>query len=275
MKYVVACEPLAASILCDANTERAGCITFAPSTHQHGQFVCRGCGQALFSAEHQFESHCGWPAFDAANEGAITEQDDPDGRRVEVICSRCQGHLGHVFRGERLTKSNRRYCINGSVLLWAEGYTGRQLSCIIVGAGCFWGVQARFDALEGVFHTAVGYTGGHLGQPSYHQVCSGRSGHTEAVQIFFDAEIISFSTLMDVFFGCHTPTQIDGQGPDIGHQYMSRLFVFDVEQRQAAHDAIERWQVSLKQPIVTEICDATVFWQAEDYHQHYLRKQSQ
>ncbi len=141
-------------------------------------------------------------------------------------------------------------------------------------AGCFWGVEARFRELDGVLDAAVGYMGGHTEEPTYKQVCSGDTGHAEAVQLTFDPETISYQQLLDEFFEMHNPTTLNRQGPDHGTQYRSAIFFHSEEQQRAALKKIDalgvsgRWQ----NPIVTQLAPAPRFWRAEEYHQRYLEK---
>ncbi len=142
------------------------------------------------------------------------------------------------------------------------------------GAGCFWGVEARFQQLPGVVRTAVGYTGGTRIDPTYRQVCSGATGHAEAVEVEFDPTQISYETLLENFWDCHDPTTLNRQGPDFGTQYRSVIFFCDAEQEAAARTskhALERAK-RFRNPIVTEIVAAQPFYRAEEYHQQYLEK---
>lgn len=149
------------------------------------------------------------------------------------------------------------------------------LAHAIFAAGCFWGVQAAFDAVPGVWSTRVGYTGGSAVNPSYEQVCRGNTGHAEAVEIAYDPKQISYDELLDVFFSIHNPTTRDRQGPVIGHQYRSAVFYLNAGQKEAAVAKILELNRSGKfpAPIVTEIVPAKTFYPAEDYHQDYLKKQ--
>ena len=139
-------------------------------------------------------------------------------------------------------------------------------------AGCFWGVEAEFRRADGVLGTRVGYTGGHTERPTYRQVCGRRTGHAEAVEVEFDPDQISYDKLLDIFFGIHDPTQLNRQGPDIGDQYRTAIFVHDDEQAAQAAAAKEAHAKDFARPIVTEITPAPVFYPAEDYHQRYLEK---
>ena len=142
------------------------------------------------------------------------------------------------------------------------------------GAGCFWGVEARFRKVKGVTSATVGYSGGAMEDPSYEDVCSGNTGHAEAVEVIFDPEMISYDQLLDVFWSIHDPTTLNRQGPDVGSQYRSAIFTHDPGQDAAARASKERLQTTIGpgREIVTEITPAAVFYQAEDYHQQYFEK---
>ena len=142
------------------------------------------------------------------------------------------------------------------------------------GAGCFWGVELRFQQVPGVTATAVGYEGGKLDQPSYRDVCTDATGHAEVVEIDFDPAKVSYQELLNLFFELHDPTQLNRQGPDWGTQYRSVIFVHSPEQEKAAKDTIARLTAEKRfpKPIVTQVVPAQTFWRAEDYHQKYLEK---
>ena len=142
------------------------------------------------------------------------------------------------------------------------------------GAGCFWGVEAAFRQLPGVVATRVGYTGGHVENPTYELVCSHTTGHAEAVEVTYDPERVSYDDLLDVFWMKHNPTTKNRQGLDIGSQYRSAIFFHSPEQEAAAIRTRDELQEKLHWPkkIVTEIVPATEFYEAEDYHQQYLEK---
>jgi methionine-S-sulfoxide reductase len=140
------------------------------------------------------------------------------------------------------------------------------------GGGCFWGVEAAFRRIDGVSATAVGYAGGVVANPTYEQVCSHATGHAEVVEVTFDADRVPYEQLLAVFWAEHDPTQLNRQGPDVGDQYRSVVFVHDAEQRAAAEASRDRVQERLSKRVVTQIEDAPPFWPAEDYHQRYLEK---
>lgn len=141
-------------------------------------------------------------------------------------------------------------------------------------AGCFWGVEEEFRTLAGVQATRVGYTGGRLDHPTYRDVCGGETGHAEAVEVAFDPDVISYPKLLDVFWECHDPTQLNHQGPDFGTQYRSAIFYHDEAQKAAAEESLERLDRSgrFRRRIVTKIVPAGPFWEAEAYHQKYHLK---
>ena len=140
------------------------------------------------------------------------------------------------------------------------------------GAGCFWGVEAAFRRLDGVTGTRVGYAGGHTVDPSYRQVCYDDTGHAEVVEVTYDEDVIPYEGLLATFWNEHDPTQLNRQGPDVGEQYRSVIFVQDDAQRVAAEASRDRVQARFSRPVVTQIEDAPAFWEAEDYHQQYLEK---
>jgi len=139
-------------------------------------------------------------------------------------------------------------------------------------AGCFWGVEASFRALPGVTDAVVGYTGGSLANPTYHDVCTDRTGHAEVVEVTFDPAVISYHDLLEVFWNNHNPTTLNRQGPDVGAQYRSAIFFHSPEQEAEAKSSRDSAQSRFSRPIVTEITPAQTFWPAEEYHQQYLEK---
>jgi peptide methionine sulfoxide reductase msrA/msrB len=141
----------------------------------------------------------------------------------------------------------------------------------IFAGGCFWGLEYFFKPLAGVLSTKVGYTGGHKTFPTYEQVCAGNTGHFEAIKVEYDSDTINYEKLVRYFFEIHDPTQPDGQGPDIGEQYLSVIFFKDEHQKEVASFLIEELE-ELGYPIATQLLPASTFWEAEDYHQYYYQK---
>jgi peptide-methionine (S)-S-oxide reductase len=154
----------------------------------------------------------------------------------------------------------------------AGDYGDEKTKKAIFGAGCFWGVESTFRGVPGVLDAPVGYSGGVVAEPSYEQVCIGRTGHAEVVEVEYDPAKVNYDELLDVFFGLHDPTQKDRQGPDVGTQYRSAIFYQDEDQRRSAEAARERARGSCKRPVVTEISAAGTFYRAEEYHQRYFEK---
>jgi peptide-methionine (S)-S-oxide reductase len=145
----------------------------------------------------------------------------------------------------------------------------------ILAGGCFWCTEAVFNDVIGVTKVEAGYTGGHVPNPTYRQVCNGDTGHAEAIRITYDPEQLSYDDLLDMFFATHDPTQLNRQGNDIGTQYRSAIFPLSAEQEEAARRAIERNQPNWPDPIVTTIEPLGEWWPAEDYHQDYWEGEGQ
>jgi peptide-methionine (S)-S-oxide reductase len=166
-----------------------------------------------------------------------------------------------------------RHFVNGNPLT-GPFPTGYQMA--MFGLGCFWGAERKFWQADGVYTTAVGYAAGHTPNPSYREVCTGKTGHNEVVFVVFDPEKISYDELLRIFWESHDPTQGMRQGNDVGTQYRSGIYVFSPEQRAAAEASRDRYEEVLRKAhfdaITTEILDAPAFYYAEDYHQQYLAK---
>jgi peptide-methionine (S)-S-oxide reductase len=146
------------------------------------------------------------------------------------------------------------------------------MATAIFGAGCFWGIEVAFGKVKGVTSTSVGYTGGATDNPTYEQVCTGKTNHAEVVWVEFDTSSVSYEELLDVFWGCHDPTTLNRQGPDRGTQYRSVIFFADPAQEAAAIKSKEQNSGRFPNPIVTEITAESKYYIAEDYHQQYLAK---
>jgi peptide methionine sulfoxide reductase msrA/msrB len=239
-----------------------------------GVYVCKRCGAPLYRSADKFDANCGWPSFDDEIPGAVKSVPDPDGIRTEIECAKCGAHLGHVFTGEHFTSKNTRHCVNSISLDFipadqvAKQLQQKKTDTAIFAGGCFWGVEYYMHKSPGVLSVKSGYTGGHKDHPTYEEVCSGKTGHLEAVEIVFDPSVTNYETLARLFFEIHDPTQWNHQGPDFGEQYQSAVFYLNDQQKQVADKLIGL----LKQKgynVVTQVRKASEFWVAEDYHQEY------
>jgi peptide methionine sulfoxide reductase msrA/msrB len=239
-----------------------------------GTYTCKQCGAPLYRSTAKFDSECGWPSFDDEIEGAVKRIPDTDGMRTEIVCAHCGGHLGHVFVGEGFTPKNTRHCVNSISLNFIPESNMTKTDTAIFAGGCFWGVEYYMQKEPGVISTTVGYTGGKTANPTYEEVCSHKTGHIEAIEIVFDPEKTNYEKIAKLFFEIHDPTQVNGQGPDIGEQYVSVIFYRNEEQKATAEKLIN----ILKQKgykVSTRLIKASTFWKAEDYHQdYYLKKGS-
>ncbi len=241
---------------------------------EKGTYTCRRCGASLYRSEDKFRSDCGWPSFDDEIPGAVKRVPDADGRRVEIVCNRCGGHLGHVFSGEGLTPKNTRHCVNSISMDFipaAVSDGGVKPDTAVFAAGCFWGVEHLLAAEPGVLSATSGYTGGRTDRPTYEEVCSHTTGHAEAVEVVFDSGRTSFEKLARLFFEIHDFTQVDRQGPDVGDQYRSAIFYRNGDQKRIAENLIRALSgKGLK--VATKLEPAGTFWKAEEYHQDYYQK---
>jgi peptide methionine sulfoxide reductase msrA/msrB len=237
-----------------------------------GLYRCRRCDAPLFRSSDKFDSGTGWPSFDDEIEGAVRQIPDADGRRTEIVCAKCGAHLGHVFFREGMTNKNVRHCVNSiSLSFKPESKPAVVTQKAIFAGGCFWGVEYHFKKIEGVRSVTSGYTGGVIDHPAYKQVCSGKSGHAEAVEVEFDPALVSYETLAKLFFEIHDPAQLNRQGPDIGTQYRSAIFYLDEEQQRVAEKLVAELK-SKGYQVVTTVEKAEKFWDAEAYHQDYYEK---
>jgi peptide methionine sulfoxide reductase msrA/msrB len=265
-----ALTPEEEAVIVHKGTERP----FTGEYNQHfekGTYHCKRCDAPLYRSSDKFASSCGWPSFDDEIEGAIRRETDADGMRTEILCANCGAHLGHVFEGERLTDRNIRHCVNSISLVFVPDEEAADTAFAYFAGGCFWGVEHLFQAKEGVVSAVSGYMGGSTEDPTYEEVCSGTTGHLEAVQVEYDPEKVTYEELARYFFEIHDPTQAGGQGPDIGGQYLSAIFYGSEEEKETA----ERLIGILREKgygVVTQVRPATKFWKAEDYHQDYYER---
>lgn len=243
------------------------------NTKDPGTYVCKRCDAPLYRSEDKFDSHCGWPSFDDEIPGAVKRVPDADGMRTEIICANCGAHLGHVFAGEGFTPKNTRHCVNSvSMKLVPAGIkqpaAKPELKKAYFASGCFWGTEYYFMRAKGVVSTAVGFMGGHVEHPTYQQVCQKNTGHLETTEVVYDPKETSYENLVKLFFETHDFTQTNGQGPDIGPQYLSCIFYSSPEEKQIAEKYI-RILTDKGYKVATQLRPVSTFWKAEDYHQQY------
>lgn len=263
-------SPEERKIIVDKGTE-------APFTGEYneffeaGLFICRACRNPLYESNTKFNAGCGWPSFDDELEGAVVrKQDFSTGRvRTEICCSKCDGHLGHVFEGEKITEKNTRHCVN-SLSIQFKSY--KNLSKVYFGAGCFWSVENLFKIQKGVYLSQVGYMGGDTDNPKYKDICTGDTNHAEVVEVYYEEKVISFKDLLNIFWDNHNPTTPNQQGVDIGSQYRSVIFYTTENQKKIAEESILIQESNWNKTIVTEVIIAPIFYRAEEYHQNYLNK---
>ncbi len=225
--------------------------------HKPGIYVDVVSGEPLFSSLDKFDSGTGWPSFTQPVKGTdiVEKKDSAFGMvRTEVRSKVADSHLGHVFDDGPADKGGLRYCINSASLKFIPVEEMRKI--------------------PGVIKTTVGYTGGTTANPTYEDVCTGGTGHAEAIQVEFDSARLSYESLLDYFFRMHDPTTLNRQHNDVGTQYRSAIFYTREAQKKTAESVKAKWDKSGKfsRPITTEITAATEFYSAEEYHQKYLIK---
>ena len=240
--------------------------------YEAGLYTCKKCNTALFNSQDKFDSGSGWPSFDDSISDAVKTIPDPDGYRVEIVCANCGGHLGHVFMGEQITPKNRRHCVNSISLDFQPISDDNSYKKAYFASGCFWGTEYWMQKQEGVFNADSGYMGGHTSNPTYREVCGKQTGHLETVEVTYDAKVVSFETLCKLFFETHDPEQMNGQGPDIGPQYLSAIFTNNAEEEETATKLINELEAK-GMKIATMLKDANehVFYKAEEDHQNYYK----
>ena len=239
--------------------------------YEAGIFICRACESPLYESNTKFDSGCGWPSFDDEIFDAIVRSEDlSNGRvRTEICCAKCNGHLGHVFSGEKITQKNTRHCVNS---LSIKFIPYANLEQVILGGGCFWYMEKVFKNIPGIYLSSVGYSGGNSENPTYEDVCKGDSNHAEVINLYFNPEKVSFDKLLQVFWDNHDPTTLNKQRDDEGTQYRSVIFYTSKSQKSTAKKSLHKLQLQLKVPVVTQLLVAENFYRAEEYHQNYLQK---
>jgi len=236
-----------------------------------GVYTCKQCGTPLYKSTDKFQSHCGWPSFDDAIAGAVKKIPDPDGSRTEIVCAKCGGHLGHVFTGEGYTGKNTRYCVNSISLDFQKATPKSTMAKAYFAGGCFWGVEHYLEKLSGIKEVTSGFMGGTLKNPSYYDVVEKKTGHLETVEVVYDPSKISYTQLAKAFFEIHDPTQKNGQGPDIGEQYHSAVFVSNESEKKIIFSLLKKLRVNGFVP-ATKVLSGGTFYKAEEYHQNYYQK---
>ena len=264
--------PDEARIILDKGTERPFSGEYNKS-EKKGTYLCKRCSTPLYRSSDKFVSSCGWPSFDDEIEGAIKRVPDKDGFRVEIQCEHCGAHLGHVFTGEHMTAKNLRHCVNSLSLDFIPDIDHQsRIRKAYFSGGCFWGMEYQFEKIDGVSDVVSGYMGGITKNPTYQDVSYKDTGHLESVEVTYDSKKVSYEELVKLFFEIHDSTQTNGQGPDIGSQYLSAIFFHTLKEREIAKKVITLLESKYHIHPATTLRYAKDFYKAENYHQNYYSK---
>ena len=260
------------SIARQKGTERANssamCSLFEP-----GKYNCACCGTYLFDASEKFDSGSGWPSFTQPALPNVIDyiKDTTFGmQRVEVTCSTCDAHLGHVFP-DGPEPSGLRYCINALSMKKQDN----NLKKLVLGGGCFWCTEAVFQEIKGVTKVTSGFSGGDIRNPTYREVCSGKTKHAEVIEITYDASIVTFSDLVFIHLLTHDPTLLNQQGADIGEHYRSVVFYHNEAEFEAAKLVMAKVQEAYNNPIVTALTPFEAFYPADAEHQNFYKENTE
>ena len=252
--------------------------TEAPNTGKYnhyskdGTYLCKRCDAPLYKSADKFEGSCGWPSFDDEIQGAVERKPDADGRRTEILCANCGAHLGHIFKGEGYTDKNIRHCVNSISLnfnsIETKTYNAGTVQKAYFAGGCFWGVEFYMEKQKGVKSAVSGFMGGHVKNPAYKEVVTGRTGHAETVEVTFDPKIIDYETLAKLFFEIHDFTQVNRQGPDVGEQYRTEIFYTNDAQKKVIENLL-KLLTDKDYKVATKLTKVAQFYKAEENHQDY------
>jgi len=264
-------------VLRNDGTEAPFCGTLLDNKKE-GIYSCAGCRLPLFTSDSKFTSGTGWPSFFApvAPTNVGTHVDRSHGMvRTEIVCNRCEGHLGHVF-DDGPEPTGKRYCVNSESLTFTESSelaSIAEVSEAVFAGGCFWCTEAVFEQLNGVHYVEAGCAGGD-GPAEYAAVTTGTTGHAESIRIIYDPRVITYEKLLEVHFATHDPTQLNRQGADIGTHYRSAIFYANEAEKRAAKAYIEKLEATgtFSRPIVTTLEPLEGYSRAEEYHQDYAAR---